>query len=198
MPKAAAACPSWWRLNKIDLRPTSTPRPTSTRFLASCHSRGSILPRWGGGDTEVVKTSAATGPGHSRLAGHPRQTIAELHGELKADPDPAGHRNLHSKRRCPKEQEDVLASMLVQEGTLRVGDVIVCGDGFGRVRALHDDPRTVDRPGRPSTPVEVSGSRQRCPTAGETFASSSTTSRVPVRSPRPAASEPGTSLTADR
>ena len=63
----------------------------------------------------------------------------------------------------------MLTTVLVQEGTLHVGDVIVCGDGFGRVRALFDDQgHTSNRPD-PSTPVEISG-LDVVPTAGETFA----------------------------
>jgi translation initiation factor IF-2 len=59
--------------------------------------------------------------------------------------------------------------MLVQDGTLRVGDVLVCGDGYGRVRALFDDKgRSVAEAG-PSTPVSVSG-LDAVPTAGEKFA----------------------------
>src|SRR5205823_1197938 len=66
------------------------------------------------------------------------------------------------------EGRGVLASVLVQEGTLRVGDVIVCGDGFGRVRALFDDKgRSIEQAG-PSTPVEVSG-LDIVPGAGENF-----------------------------
>src|SRR6185312_11644461 len=66
------------------------------------------------------------------------------------------------------EGRGVVATMLVQDGTLKVGDVMVCGDGYGRVRALFDDQgRTVLEAG-PSTPVEVSG-LDAVPTAGEKF-----------------------------
>ena len=62
----------------------------------------------------------------------------------------------------------MLASVLVQDGTLRVGDVIVCGDGFGRVRALFNDKgKSIDQAG-PSTPVEISG-LDVVPSAGENF-----------------------------
>ncbi len=61
-----------------------------------------------------------------------------------------------------------MASVLVQDGTLRVGDVIVCGDGFGRVRALFNDKgRSIEEAG-PSTPVEISG-LDIVPSAGENF-----------------------------
>ena len=81
----------------------------------------------------------------------------------------------------------MVATVLVQDGTLHVGDVIVCGDGFGRVRALFDDKgRSIDQAG-PSTPVEVSG-LDVVPTAGENFAVVDDISRareVAEDSPRP-------------
>jgi translation initiation factor IF-2 len=63
----------------------------------------------------------------------------------------------------------VVATVLVQDGTMRVGDVIVCGDGFGRVRAMFDDKGRSLAEAGPSTPVEVSG-LDEVPTAGEKFA----------------------------
>ena len=56
----------------------------------------------------------------------------------------------------------------MQDGTLRVGDVIVCGDGFGRVRALFNDKGGSIEKAGPSTPVEISG-LDIVPTAGENF-----------------------------
>ena len=78
-----------------------------------------------------------------------------------------------------------MATVLVQDGTLHVGDVIVCGDGFGRVRALFDDKgRSVTEAG-PSTPSRSPGSTPSPPPARSS--PSSTTSPAPARSPRPAA-----------
>jgi len=158
----AAAVPIVVALNKIDLPNVDTPANIN-KIYGELSQQGLNPSEWGG-DTEVVKTSAATGQGIPDLLAT-LETIAELH-ELKADPTrPATGTCLEASL---SEGRGVLASMLVQEGTLRVGDVIVCGDGFGRVRALHDDKgRSIDQAG-PSTPVEVSG-LDVVPGAGETF-----------------------------
>ena len=63
-----------------------------------------------------------------------------------------------------------MATVLVQEGTLRVGDVIVCGDGFGRVRAIFNDKGRLDRRGRPVDARSRSPGLDVVPTAGENFA----------------------------
>ena len=95
------------------------------------------------------------------------QIVAELRTDLKANPKrPAKGTCLEASI---SEGRGVVATVLVQDGTLKVGDVMVCGDGFGRVRALFDDKgRSVTEAG-PSTPVEVSG-LDAVPTAGEKFA----------------------------
>jgi len=158
----AAEVPIVVALNKIDLPNVDTPSNIN-KIYGELSQQGLNPSEWGG-DTEVVKTSAATGQGLPELLAT-LETIAELH-ELKADPGrPATGTCLEASL---SEGRGVLASILVQDGTLRVGDVIVCGDGFGRVRALHDDKgRSIDQAG-PSTPVEVSG-LDIVPAAGETF-----------------------------
>jgi translation initiation factor IF-2 len=95
------------------------------------------------------------------------QIVAELRCTLEADPTrPAKGTCLEA---AISEGRGVVATVLVQDGTLHVGDVMVCGDGFGRVRALFDDRgRSVTEAG-PSKPVEVSG-LDAVPTAGEKFA----------------------------
>jgi len=158
----AAEVPIVVALNKIDLPNVDTPSNIN-KIYGELSQQGLNPSEWGG-DTEVVKTSAATGLGLPELLAT-LETIAELH-ELKADPTrPATGTCLEASL---SEGRGVLASVLVQDGTLRVGDVIVCGDGFGRVRALHNDKgRSIDEAG-PSTPVEVSG-LDVVPGAGETF-----------------------------
>ena len=74
--------------------------------------------------------------------------------------------------------------MLVQDGTLQVGDVIVCGDGYGRVRALFDDKgRSVDR-GAALDARRGLGTRRRARRRAKS-SPSSTTSPAPAKSPRP-------------
>ena len=158
----AAGVPIVVALNKIDLPNVDTPSNIN-KIYGELSQQGLNPVEWGG-DTEIVKTSASTGLGIPDLLAT-LETIAELH-ELKADPTrPATGTCLEASL---SEGRGVLASVLVQDGTLRVGDVIVCGDGFGRVRALFNDKgKSIEQAG-PSTPVEISG-LDVVPSAGENF-----------------------------
>src|SRR5262249_52806904 len=80
--------------------------------------------------------------------------VAELE-ELKANPHrPAGGTCLEAML---SEGEGVLATLIVQDGTLHRGDVIVCGASYGRVRAMYDDlGRPIDEAG-PSVPIRITG-----------------------------------------
>ena len=183
----AAGVPIVVALNKIDLPNVDTPSNIN-KIYGELSQQGLNPVEWGG-DTEVVKTSAGTGAGIPDLLAT-LETIAELH-ELKADPTrPATGTCLEASL---SEGRGVVASVLVQDGTLKVGDVIVCGDGFGRVRALFNDKgRSIDEAG-PSTPVEISG-LDVVPSAGENFGVIDDISRH-ATSPKPGASGPETSLT---
>jgi translation initiation factor IF-2 len=158
----AAEVPIVVALNKIDLPNVDT--AANINKIYGELSQHELHPVEWGGDIEVVKTSAASGQGIPDLLAT-LETIAELH-ELKADPTrPATGTCLEASL---SEGRGVLASVLVQDGTLHVGDVIVCGDGFGRVRAIFDDRgHSIEQAG-PSTPVEVSG-LDVVPSAGENF-----------------------------
>jgi translation initiation factor IF-2 len=158
----AADVPIVVALNKIDL-PNADTASNINKIYGELSTQGLNPVEWGG-DTEVVKTSAASGLGIPELLAT-LETIAELH-ELKADPTrPATGTCLEASL---SEGRGVLASVLVQDGTLKVGDVIVCGDGFGRVRAIFNDKgRSIETAG-PSTPVEISG-LDIVPSAGENF-----------------------------
>ncbi len=125
-----------------------------------------LLPSEWGGETEVVKTSAVTGEGIDQLL-ETLLTVAELH-EYKANPDrPARGTCLETELH---EGRGVIAKLLVRDGTLRPGDVIVCGPTYGRVKALYD---TLDLNKRlaeagPSTPVNITGLNVP-PGAGDRF-----------------------------
>ncbi|HLH29374.1 MAG TPA: translation initiation factor IF-2 [Acidimicrobiales bacterium] len=158
----AAGVPIVVALNKIDLPNADTPSNIN-KIYGELSQQGLHPVEWGG-DTEVVKTSATTGQGIPKLL-ETLETIAELH-ELKADPTrPASGTCMEASL---SEGRGVVVTVLVQEGTLHVGDVIVCGDGFGRVRALFNDKGRLIEQAGPSTPVEVSG-LDIVPTAGEAF-----------------------------
>jgi translation initiation factor IF-2 len=159
----AADVPIVVALNKIDL-----PNVDSAANINKIYgelSQHDLHPAEWGGDIEVVKTSTVTGAGVSDLLAT-LEAISELH-ELKADPTrPASGTCLEASL---SEGRGVVASVLVRDGTLRVGDVIVCGDGYGRVRALFNDRGRMIEHAGPATPVEISG-LDVVPSAGETFA----------------------------
>ena len=156
----AANVPIVIALNKIDL-----PNVNLNKIYGEL-SQQDLAPEEYGGDTPVIKTSALTGKGIPELL-EMLGVVAELKCDLRANPDrPATGTCLESSI---SEGRGVVATVLVQDGTLKVGDAIVCGDGFGRVRALFDDKgRSIQEAG-PSMPVEVSG-LDAVPTAGEKFA----------------------------
>jgi translation initiation factor IF-2 len=156
----AAEVPIIVALNKIDL-----PNVNLNKIYGEL-SQQDLAPEEYGGQTPVIKTSALTGLGIDELL-EMIGLVAETYCDLKARPNrPATGTCLEA---LISEGRGAVARVLVQDGTLKVGDVMVCGDGFGRVRALYDDKgRAVEEAG-PSTPVEVSG-LDSVPTAGEKFA----------------------------
>ena len=124
----AAEVPIVVALNKIDL-PGANPQRAYEQLAAN-----ELLPSEWGGETEVVKTSATTGEGIDTLL-ETLLTVAELH-EYKANPDgPARGTCLESEMH---EDRGVIVKLLVQNGTLHVGDVVVCGAAYGRVKAMYD------------------------------------------------------------
>ncbi len=169
----AAEVPIVVALNKIDL-PGANPQRCYEQLAAN-----ELLPSEWGGETEVVKTSATTGEGIDKLL-ETLLTVAELH-EYKADPDrPGSGACLESELH---EGRGVVAKLLVRKGTLRVGDVIVCGSAFGRVKAMYDtlNPRKKYSEAGPSMPVNVTG--LNCAPAPATAFTCSTTSPKPGNSP---------------
>ncbi len=155
----AAEVPIVVALNKIDLEGVDTNR------VMTQLTEYDLTPSEWGGEVEVVQTSAIKGIGMDELL-DTLLTIAELN-EYKANPDrPALGVCLESEQQGDR---GVVAKLVVQNGTLRVGDVIVCGAGYGRVRAM-SDTLTGDSiiEAGPSTPVNVMGFDQ-APGAGERF-----------------------------
>ena len=156
----AAGVPIVVALNKIDL-PGANPQRAYEQLAAN-----ELLPSEWGGETEVVKTSATTGEGIDHLL-ETLLTVAELH-EYKADPDrPACGTCLEAELH---EGRGVVAKLLVRKGTLHLGDVIVCGSAFGRVKAMYDtlDPHRKHEEAGPSMPVNVTG-LDCAPGAGDRF-----------------------------
>ncbi|MGH7138086.1 MAG: translation initiation factor IF-2, partial [Pirellulales bacterium] len=156
----AADVPIVVALNKIDLYGVNIDR------IMQQLAANELLPADWGGATEVVKCSALTGQGVDELL-DTLLTIAELH-EYKANP--SRHAYGTSLESEVGEERGVAAKLLVQNGTLKVGDVLVCGSAYGRVKAMYDtlDPRRMHEEAGPSTPVNVTGLNE-APGAGEHF-----------------------------
>lgn len=143
----AADVPIIVAINKID-----RPGANSDRIKQQLVDHGLVPEEWGG-DTVCVEVSALQREGIDELL-EMILLVAELR-ELKANPDrPAVGVVIDAqldKARGP------VATVLVQAGTLRVGDTLVAGSVYGRVRAMHDEyGANVDEAG-PSRPVEVLG-----------------------------------------
>ncbi len=145
----AAKVPIVVALNKIDL-PSANVEKVYQDLTAH-----DLLPSEWGGEIEVVKTSATQAIGIEELL----ETIlvtAELH-EYRANPNrPASGTCLEAEQ---EPGRGVIAKVLVQNGTLRVGDIIVCGAAHGRVKAMYNTLKTTKRvkEATPSIPVNITG-----------------------------------------
>ncbi|MCC6125714.1 MAG: translation initiation factor IF-2 [Pirellulales bacterium] len=156
----AAGVPIVVALNKMDL-PGANAQRVYEQLAAN-----ELLPSEWGGETEVVKCSAITGLGMEELV-DTLLTVAELH-EYKANPHrPARGTCLEAEI---NEDRGVSTKLLVRDGTLRVGDIVVCGATYGRVKAMNDTlaPFARRQDADPSTPVNVTG-LNAAPGAGDRF-----------------------------
>jgi len=154
----AAGVPIVVAINKID-KPEAQPE----RVKRQLADRGLMPEEWGG-ETVMVDVSAKTKKNLPRLL-EMILLVADLR-ELKADPDaPASGTVLES--RVDKGRGPV-ATVLVQNGTLHVGDVFIVGAVYGKVRAMFDDRGRAIKQAGPATPVEVLG-LQGVPEAGDPF-----------------------------
>ena len=123
-----------------------------------------LIPVDWGGSTEFVPVSAKSGEGIENLLETILLTAEIL--ELKANPD-RNARGLVIEAELDKGRGPV-ATVLVQKGTLHVGDFISAGASHGKVRAMIDDKGRRVREAKPSTPVEILGLSD-VPSAGEVF-----------------------------
>ena len=121
-----------------------------------------LIPEDWGGSTIFVPVSAKTGEGLEDLMEMIALTAEVM--ELKANPNRRA-RGLVLEAKLDKGRGSV-ANILVQKGTLRVGDPIAAGSAFGKVRAMMDDKGRRVKEAGPSTPVEILGLND-VPNAGE-------------------------------
>ncbi|MCS7172688.1 MAG: translation initiation factor IF-2 [Armatimonadetes bacterium] len=152
----AAGVPILVAINKMDL-----PGANPDRVKQQLAEQGLVPEEWGG-DTIMVPVSARTGQGIQDLL-EMILLVAELN-DLRADPrKPARGTILEAKL---DRGRGPVATVIVQEGTLRVGDPVVAGETYGKVRAMMDDRGNRLQEAGPSTPVEVVG-LEEVPTAGD-------------------------------
>src|SRR6204780_3551364 len=154
----AAGVPIIVAINKVD-----KPDAQVERVKRQLSEKG-LMPEDWGGDTVMVEVSAKTKKNIPKLL-EMILLVGDMR-ELKADPDvPAKGTVLES--RVDKGRGPV-ATMIVQNGTLHVGDVFIVGAVYGKVRAMFDDHGGAIKQAGPSTPVEVLG-LQGDPEAGDQF-----------------------------
>ncbi|MBR2812840.1 MAG: translation initiation factor IF-2 [Solobacterium sp.] len=154
----AADVPIIVAVNKMD-KPDANP----DRVMNEMSDLG-IMPEEWGGDTIFVHTSAKKGDGIDELL-ETILTVADVR-ELKANPDAVATGSV-VEAKLDKGRGPV-ATLLVQNGTLRKGDPIVVGTCFGKIRRMTDENgRELEKAG-PSTPVEIIGLND-VPEAGDLF-----------------------------
>jgi translation initiation factor IF-2 len=154
----AANVPLVVALNKCDL-----PDRNEQRVLQDLAAQNVLASEWGG-DIEVVRTSGLTGTGVPDLLDTLLLT-SELH-EFKSNPQRAASGICLESFR--DEGRGPIAWLIVRKGTLHVGDVIVCGQAHGRIRALYDEHDREIESAPPSTPVKAAG-LDIVPGAGDRF-----------------------------
>ncbi|MBR4232763.1 MAG: translation initiation factor IF-2 [Oscillospiraceae bacterium] len=154
----AAGIPIIVAINKIDV-----PGANPERIKQQLTEYELVAEEWGG-DTIVCPISAKTGEGIDHLLEMVALT-AEM-AELKANPNRAA-KGAVIEARLDKGRGPIM-TVLVQNGTLRTGDIIIAGTSVGRVRVMTNDRgEKVDEAG-PSVPVEITGMSE-VPDAGDTF-----------------------------
>ena len=154
----AAGVPIIVAVNKMD-KPDANPERVLTEMAES-----GIIPEEWGGDTMFVNISAKTGMGISDLLER-ILLISDLE-ELKANPNRyASGTVIESKM---DKNLGVVSTLLIQNGTLRLGDAIVVGTCAGKVRTLKNDLNESLVSAEPSTPVTITGLSES-PSAGDKF-----------------------------
>lgn len=154
----AAGVPIIVAINKIDKPHTNIDK------IMSDMSELNLIPEEWGGDTIFVRMSAQTGEGVDELLDN-INALSELLN-LKANPNRYASGSV-IEARLDKNIGPVV-TLLIQNGTLRLGDPIVVGTNYGKVRTLKDDTGREIVSAEPSKPVEVTG-LEDVPVAGDKF-----------------------------
>ena len=154
----AAGVPIVVAVNKIDL-PDANPNRVLTELVEN-----GLVPESFGGDVVTCNISAKKGDGVNELL-ETLILISEMR-ELKANPNRYATGTVIEARSDNKVGS--IVSLLVQSGTLRLGDPVVIGTSYGKIRSLKDDKGNNITMATPSTPVEITGINE-LPTAGDKF-----------------------------
>ncbi len=154
----AAGVPIVVAINKID-KPDANPERVKNELVVE-----EVVPEEFGGDSPFVPVSAKTGKGIDELL---EQVLLQAEVlELRAPVD-AMAKGLVIEAELDKGRGPV-ATVLVQSGTLKTGDVVLAGQTFGRVRAMLDENGKTTKSAGPSIPVEIQGLTE-VPQAGDEF-----------------------------
>lgn len=154
----AAKVPIIVAINKMD-KPTARPE----RIKQELASYNLVSEDWGG-NTIFVEISALTGKGVDNLL-EMILLVAEMQ-ELKANPDRLGMGTVLEARL--DKGRGVVATVLVKNGSIKVGDPIVAGNTYGKIRAMTDETRANIKTATPSKAVEITGLVD-VPNAGDHF-----------------------------
>ena len=154
----AAKIPIVVAINKMDVHGANPER------IKQQLTEYDIVPEEWGGDTIVCPISAKTGEGVQELLEN-LVVLAEVQ-ELKANPNRTAHGTV-IEARLDKGRGPV-ATLLVQNGTLKQGDIIIAGTAVGRVRTMMNDKGERVTEAGPSVPVEIAGMNE-VPDAGDIF-----------------------------
>ena len=154
----AAGVPILVAINKID-KPGANPAMVRTRLMEQ-----QLVAEEMGGETIFVEVSAKTKQGIDRLLEMLALQAEVL--ELKANPKKAAKGHVVEARL--DRSRGAIATVLVEEGTLRLGDLVVAGEAYGKLRAMLGDKGQNITEAPPSTPVELLG-LEGVPDAGEIF-----------------------------
>ena len=154
----AAGVPIVVAINKCD-KPSADPDRVTNELVVK-----GVIPENYGGDTQFIQVSAHTGQGIDELLEAISLQAEVL--ELTAVPNAAA-KGVVIEARVDKGR-GTIATILVQQGTLKQGDLILAGQSYGRVRAMSNERGQVVTEAGPSTPVEILG-LDTPPSAGDDF-----------------------------
>ena len=154
----AANIPIIVAINKMD-KPGANPERIKQQIMEY-----DLVPEEYGGDTIICPISAKTGQGIDQLL--EMVTLTAEMQELKANPNRAA-KGVVLEARLDRNRGPI-ATLLVQNGTLHQGDVIIAGTAVGRVRVMTNDKGASVREAGPSVPVEITGLSE-APGAGDIF-----------------------------